>query len=125
MYTKDTSLHYYDNVNQVCYVDYNARKNDGQVPVKKVTVICSTSVVPSTIIAEKLKKLFKENGFTARIDTGMLREATDLIPGSDLVISTVFLPTDHDVPIISGVPFLTGVGIERVISQILEILTQK
>ena len=101
----------------------NTRKSDDQVPVKKVTVICSASVVPGTIIAEKLKELFKENGIAASIDTGMLREAMDLIPGSDLVISTVFLPPDYDVPIISGVPFLTGLGVERVVSQILETLT--
>ncbi len=95
------------------------------MPAKKVTVICSASIVTSTIIAERLRRLFKENGIRAEIGIGMLKEAADMIPGSDLVVSTVFLSSDYDVPIVSGVPFLTGLGLEGVVPKILEILTQK
>ena len=95
------------------------------MPVKKVVVICSASVVTSMIIAEKLEKLFEENGIDARIDTGLLKEAADLIPGSDLVVSTVFLSTDFGVPVASGVPFLTGSDMERVVPKILAVLAKE
>ncbi len=90
--------------------------------VKKVAVICGASVVTSTLIADKLKQLFKENNIKAKIVTGMSKDAAELIPGSDLIVHTALLSNFYGVPAVNGMSFLTRVGLEKAISRILEIL---
>lgn len=89
---------------------------------KTVAVICGASIATSTIIAEKLKKLFEEKNIDAEINKGLTADADKLAPNADLIVATAFLRTDYGVPVVNGVPFLTGVGTEEAVRQILEIL---
>jgi PTS system galactitol-specific IIB component len=42
----------------------------------------------------------------------------------DFVVSTAGTSLDVEIPVISGVPFLTGIGREQVFNQILEIINK-
>jgi PTS system galactitol-specific IIB component len=39
------------------------------------------------------------------------------------VVATTQVPFDLDVPVVDGIPFLTGIGVKEVIDKIEEILT--
>jgi len=41
---------------------------------------------------------------------------------SDLVVTTAQVPYELKVPVINGLPFLTGLGIKEVIEEIVQIL---
>ena len=89
---------------------------------KKIAVICGASIVTSTIIADKLKRLLDEQNVQAEISKGLTSEADKLAKNADLIVTTAFLRTDYGIPVVNGVPFLTGVGVEKTIEQILDIL---
>ncbi|MDY7075668.1 MAG: PTS sugar transporter subunit IIB [Chloroflexota bacterium] len=91
---------------------------------KRVAVICGASIVTSTIIEEKLKQLFKEKNIEVEISKGLTLEADRLAQNADLIVATAFLRTDYGVPVVDGVPFLTGVDVEETARQILEILAK-
>ena len=91
---------------------------------KKIAVICGASIVTSTIIADKLKRLLDEQNVKAEISKGLTSEADKLAKNADLIVTTAFLRTDYGIPVVNGVSFLTGVGVEKTIEQILEILTK-
>ena len=89
---------------------------------KRIAVICGASIVTSTIIADKLKRLLDEQNVKAEISKGLTSEADELAKNADLIVTTAFLRTDYGIPVVNGVPFLTGAGVEKTIEQILEIL---
>lgn len=91
---------------------------------KRVAVICGASIATSTIIAEKLKQLLEEKNVKVEISKGLTSDADKLAQNADLIVTTAFLRTDYGVPVVNGVPFLTRVGIEETIQQILDILTK-
>jgi PTS system galactitol-specific IIB component len=43
-------------------------------------------------------------------------------PDADLVVSTAQVPFEIDVPIVDGIPFLTGIGVKEVIDNIEKLL---
>ena len=85
---------------------------------KRVLVVCGASIVTGTIVAEKLRQLFKEKNIQATVTTGLAKDVATLVQEADLIVSTTFLSADYRVPNISGVPFLTGVGTEEALRQI-------
>ena len=91
---------------------------------KRVAVICGASIATSTIIAEKLKRLLEEKNVKVEIGKGLASDADRLAQNADLIVTTAFLRTDYGVPVVSGVPFLTRVGLEGTMQQILDILTK-
>jgi PTS system galactitol-specific IIB component len=91
---------------------------------KRVAVICGASVVTSTIIADKLRKLFREEGVEAEVYGGLTSQADELAEKADLIVTTAFLRSEYRVPVVNGVSFLTGVGTEKTVQQILEILRE-
>lgn len=88
--------------------------------LKRVLVVCSASIVTGTIVAEKLRQLFKDHNVRATVTTGLAKNVAILVEEADLIVSTTFLAADYRVPTISGVPFLTGMGMEEAIRQIIE-----
>jgi len=46
-----------------------------------------------------------------------------LAPDADLVIATAQVPYDIEVPVVDGIPFLTGIGVKEVIDKIEALLT--
>ena len=89
---------------------------------KRVAVICGASVVTCTIIGDKLRRLFEEEGIEAEVYGGLSSEAEELAKGADLIVTTAFLRGEYGVPVVNGVAFLTGVDTEKAVREILEIL---
>ncbi len=87
--------------------------------LKRVLVVCSASIVTGTIVAEKLRQHFKEKNIQATVTMGLAKDAATLVKEADLIVSTTFLSVDYRVPIISGIPLLTGVGEEETLRQII------
>jgi len=93
---------------------------------KKVLVLCATSVATSTAIVYKLEEVFGRERLNVEIVQGKEADysyqSKNLHKKFDLVISTIEFPKDCKIPVVNGVPFITGIGEDEVIQTILSIL---
>jgi PTS system galactitol-specific IIB component len=89
-----------------------------------IIVSCGTAIATSTHVALKLKELLAEEGLTIHTIQCRVPEVPVYADQADMVVTTAQVPYDLDIPIINGLPFLTGLGIKEVISEIEQTLTQ-
>lgn len=90
-----------------------------------VLVLCANGAVTSTIVLSSLKESFEEVGISATFVQKRVVEGAQALAENDfdLVISTAgqSFAAESDVPVLSGVPFLTGIGKEEIIERAVEI----
>ena len=87
-----------------------------------IVVSCGTAIATSTHVALKLKEILGERGFLIHTIQCRVSEVTDFADLADLVVTTAQVPFELKVPVINGLPFLTGLGREEVIEEIVQIL---
>ncbi len=85
---------------------------------KRVLVVCGTAIATSTVVAMKLQDILKKNGISAEIRRCMTSEAKTASRDVDLIVSTTQVPKVA-VPVVSGIPFITGIGTDKVIEEIV------
>lgn len=90
--------------------------------IYKIVVACGTAIATSTHVSIKVRDLLEERGMKVHTIQCRVTEVPSLAPDADLVISTAQVPYDIHVPVIDGIPFLTGIGIKEVIDRIENIL---
>ncbi len=91
---------------------------------KRVLVVCGTAIATSTHVAVRIKELARKAGVDADIIQARVQEVRAYESSVDLIVSTTQLPTPPPVPVISGIPFLTGIGESEVENEILNVLKQ-
>lgn len=91
--------------------------------IYKIVVACGTAIATSTHVAMKIKELLEERGLKIHTIQCRVPEVPSLAPDADLVIATAQVPYEIDVPVINGIPFLTGIGIKEVVDNIVTHLT--
>lgn len=90
---------------------------------KKIIVACGGAVATSTLAAEEIKELCKENNIKLDLVQCRINEINTFIDDVDLICTTARM--DHtfgDIPIVHGMPFVSGVGIDQLKDKILSIL---
>lgn len=88
---------------------------------KKVLIVCGTGIATSTVVHNKVEALLKKNGISADIRRAMTSEAKTASRDADLIIATTQVP-DAQVLVLSGIPYITGIGVQKLEEQILEAL---
>jgi PTS system galactitol-specific IIB component len=91
----------------------------------KIVVACGTAIATSTHVAIKVKELLEERGLKIHTIQCRVLEVPSLAPDADLVIATAQVPYDIDVPVVDGIPFLTGIGVKEVIDKIEMLLAAR
>lgn len=90
--------------------------------MKKILVACGAGVCTSTVALQKIKGKMEERGLSNQLTYGQCAVA-DLdvtAPNYDLVITTSQVSKEYGVPVIFGLPLITGIGIDPLIDQIIE-----
>lgn len=91
--------------------------------MKRVIVACGSGVATSQTVASKVADLCEQRGIRAEIEAVDIKSLDMYIKNCDLYISiTPGASLDYDVPVISGIPFLTGVGMEQAMDEVERIL---
>lgn len=88
---------------------------------KKVIVACGGAVATSTVAANKVVELCKNNNVDIEICQVRISEIESNLP-ADLIITTSKVKRDFGVPLLTGMPFISGVGVEKTEAKILKIL---
>lgn len=91
---------------------------------KKVIVACGGAVATSTIAANKVVELCKNNGVDVEICQVRISEIASNLP-ADLIVTTSKVKRDFGVPLITGMPFISGVGVEKTEASILKVLKEE
>jgi PTS system galactitol-specific IIB component len=91
-------------------------------PPKTYTIVvsCGTAIATSTHVALKLKEMLAEHNIFIHTIQCRVAEVTDYADQADLVVTTAQVPFDLKVPVINGLPFLTGLGIKEVVEEIID-----
>lgn len=88
---------------------------------KKVIVACGGAVATSTVAANKIVELCKKNGVDMEICQCRISEIESNLP-ADLIVTTSKVKRDYGVPLITGMPFISGVGVAKTEAAILDVL---
>lgn len=89
---------------------------------KRVVVACGTGIATSTVVADKIHEKCKEEGIQIDIVQCKVTEIGNYISDADLIVSTTIVSQKTDVPVVNGLPFITGIGVESALEKIIDIL---
>ncbi len=78
--------------------------------MKKIVVACGSGVATSETVALKLKRLFDEDNIPVQIEAVDVKSVHLFLKNADAYVRIVAEGQNYDVPTVSGIPFLTGVG---------------
>jgi PTS system galactitol-specific IIB component len=89
---------------------------------KRILVACGTAIATSTVVAKGIEEALKERGIAVMTRQCKASEVRSLAGDANLIVTTTPVPSDLGVPVIQTLAFLTGIGKEEVIEQIIEAL---
>lgn len=92
---------------------------------KKVIVACGGAVATSSMIAGRLQEFCDENGIHIEIVQCRLSEIASNLYDVDLIVPSSRVKRDYGVPLVVGMPFISGIGLDKTKAQILEILQKE
>lgn len=92
--------------------------------MKKIIVACGGAVATSTMAAEEIKELCSDNQIQIEIIQCRVNEIDSYIDDEvALICTTAKIDRDFaDIPLVHGMPFISGVGIDELKEKILSIL---
>ena len=90
--------------------------------MKKLIVACNAGVATSNTIAYKVKKLLKEKGYEANIEAVDITSVERALKDADMYICIIKPDKDYGVPMCNGTAFLTGVGMDKELQKIIDVL---
>ena len=89
---------------------------------KRILVSCGTGIATSTVVAKAIEEALKDRGMNVTIRQCKVAEVKSLADDADLIVTTTPVPKDLGVPVIQTLAFLTGIGKEEVIEEIVKAL---
>jgi len=87
---------------------------------KSILVACGTAIATSTVVAKAIEEALESRGINVNIRQCKASEVPSLTADADLIVTTTPVPTDLGIPVIQTLAFLTGIGKEAVIEEIIE-----
>ena len=89
---------------------------------KRILVACGTALRTAKVVAQELEVALKKRGLDVTTQPCRASEVTGLVDETDLVLTTSPLSENVGIPVIQTLAFLTGVGKESTIQQIVKTL---
>lgn len=92
--------------------------------MKKIIVACGAGVATSTIAIQKIKTGLEKRGLLdkVQITQSTVIELSKQAKNFDLIVTTAMVSEDYGVPLIKGLPFITGMGVDKVMDEIVQTL---
>lgn len=91
----------------------------------RILVACGSGIATSTHVATLLKERLAERGYEVSTTQCRIQDLRSNLAGIDVIVVTSALETDLEIPIINGVPFLTGIGAKSALDSIEDAITGK
>lgn len=82
--------------------------------MKKIFVACGSGVATSQTVASKIGNMCEDEGLEVSVEAVDIKSLESIIDQCDIYVSIVSTGANtFDKPTISGIPFLTGMGMEE------------
>lgn len=92
--------------------------------MNKVIVACGSGVATSQTVASKVTRLLQEkNQQHIQIEVVDLKSLDSHIKGSSAYIAITKVDKDYPIPVINGIAFLTGIGMDAELQKIIDACT--
>ena len=91
---------------------------------KRILFVCATGIATSTVVEEKVCDYLREQGIEFEADQRNVGSVPSIGNDFDLIVASTQVPYDIDTPVISGLPFLTGIGADETLKKIKDVLTK-
>ena len=92
--------------------------------MKNILFVCATGIATSTAVTERVLEYLEEQG--VKVNYSQINVAS--VPGNcdnvDLIVSTTNIPYEIDVPVVNGLPIITGVREEKALAEIYRVITE-
>ncbi|MFT8319104.1 MAG: PTS galactitol transporter subunit IIB [Sporolactobacillus sp.] len=93
--------------------------------MKKILVACGGAVATSTVAANKIRELCKREHIQADVEQCRVSELASKKEGIDLIVTTARVDRDFGVPVIHGIAFISGIGVDKTEKKIVDVLNEK
>ena len=91
--------------------------------MKRVLIACGNGIATSTVVASKVKEYLTNNGVEVTTSQTKLMEVPGKVHDYDLLVTTgQFEGQTGDVPVVKGMPILTGINVDQTMEEILNYL---
>ncbi|MEI3598676.1 MULTISPECIES: PTS sugar transporter subunit IIB [unclassified Oceanobacillus] len=90
--------------------------------MKRIIVACGSGVATSQTVASKVKRILDENKIRANVEAVDIKSLDSYIKNADVYISITKSEKEYNIPMLSGIPFLTGMGLEEEVEKLLKAL---
>lgn len=93
---------------------------------KRVLVACGTSIATATVAANKVKEIAEQAGISVEVIQCKVSEIRGRVQTTQphLIVAMTPVPNDLGVPVVRGIPFISGIGIENAKEEILNYLKE-
>ncbi len=90
--------------------------------MKRVIVACGSGVATSQMVASKVARLLKEKRVNAVVDAVDIKSIATHIKQCDVYIAITAPTVDYPVPVLNGIAFLTGMGMDKELDKLINLL---
>ncbi|WAA09365.1 PTS sugar transporter subunit IIB [Fervidibacillus albus] len=92
--------------------------------MKKIIVACGSGIATSTVALQKLKEGLEERGKLDQVSFTQcsIPELASAAEGHDVIVTTAQGGEELSIPVINGMPLITGINAEQVVDEVIEIL---
>ena len=90
--------------------------------MKRVLVACGGAVATSTVAADRVRELCRENNIPVDVQQCRISELGSRAEQADLIVTTAKISRDYGKPVVHGIAFVSGINVEKTEATILEIL---
>lgn len=90
--------------------------------MKKILLCCGSGIATSTAAASRLKDKLEARGFAGQFTTTQCKvnEVASKAADYDVIVSTAVVSQDFGKPVVQGITFLTGIGVDKTVDEIVE-----
>ncbi len=88
--------------------------------VKIILIACGTAIATSTVVAKALEEILAKRGIEVITRQCKAAEVSSLASNADLVVTTTPVPSDIGIPVVKTLAFITGIGKEQAIEEIIK-----
>ncbi len=88
--------------------------------MKKIFVVCASSVATSTILRIKIERYFEEKSIPVKVTQYRVTELSVDRLDADVIVATTEIPEEirNKIPVINGIALITGIGQKEVLADI-------
>ncbi|MEK5444692.1 PTS sugar transporter subunit IIB [Fredinandcohnia sp. FSL W7-1320] len=91
--------------------------------MKTIIVACGAGVATSTLICDRVQKLLSSQNIQANIIQCTLGDISRYVDQANVIVTSMKVDRSYSIPIVLGISFITGVGVEQTEKEILESLS--